>query len=404
MEYKYLLMVTENNNNKYYEMIPNGNSFTVKYGRVGASAQVASYPESQFDKKYKEKIRKGYVDQTELRKDLINIEKPKEKKIYKDIDNDSVKQLIEFLQRCARQKIADNYTISSEKVTQAMVDEGQNILNDIANIKDWKAFNALLLKLFNVLPRKMMNVNDYLATSEKDFTSIYTREQDLLNVMRGQVVQHKVDNEVGKDEKEKVEKTILEALGLKIEPVGKTDEKIIRRELGDLKDKYYMAWKVTNKNTDNKFKEHISGSDFQNTKLLWHGSRNENWMSIISNGLILNPNAVITGKLYGRGIYFAPKSNKSFGYTSYNNSYWARGNSDIAIMGLYEVHYGNPYIVGDFNSRYYDFNYTKLREEGNYDCLHAKAGVSLGHSSLRNDEIVVYREDQLNIKYLVELK
>ena len=52
MEYKYLLMVTENNNNKYYEMIPNGNSFTVKYGRVGASAQVASYPESQFDKKY----------------------------------------------------------------------------------------------------------------------------------------------------------------------------------------------------------------------------------------------------------------------------------------------------------------------------------------------------------------
>ena len=400
MEYKYLLMVTENNNNKYYEMIPNGNSFTVKYGRVGASAQVASYPESQFDKKYKEKIRKGYVDQTELRKDLINIEKPKEKKIYKDIDDDSVKQLIEFLQKCARQKIADNYTISSEKVTQAMVDEGQNILNDIASIKDWKAFNALLLKLFNVLPRKMMNVNDYLATSEKDFTSIYTREQDLLNVMRGQVVQHKVDNAIEKDENEKVEKTILEALGLTIEPVGKTDEKIIRRELGDLKDKYYMAWKVTNKETDNKFQEHISESDFQNTKLLWHGSRNENWMSIISNGLILNPNAVITGKMFGYGIYFGLQSRKSFNYTSYKNSYWARGNDDIAFMGLYDVHYGNPYIVSNFDSKYYDFDYNKLKQEGNFDCLHADSRKGM----LRNDEIIVYREDQVNIKYLVELR
>jgi hypothetical protein len=73
-------------------------------------------------------------------------------------------------------------------------------------------------------------------------------------------------------------------------------------------------------------------------------------------------------------------------------------------MGLYEVHYGNPYIVGDFNSRYYDFNYNKLRNEGDYDSLHAKAGVSLGYSSLKNDEIIVYREDQIDIKYLVELK
>ena len=73
--------------------------------------------------------------------------------------------------------------------------------------------------------------------------------------------------------------------------------------------------------------ESIKTSIHKNKKLLWHGSRNENWMSIISNGLILNPNAVITGKMFGQGIYFAPKSRKSFGYTSYDGSYWARGNS-----------------------------------------------------------------------------
>ena len=281
-----------------------------------------------------------------------------------------------------------------------MVDEAQLVLNEIANTNNYKTFNSLLLNLFNVLPRKMANVNDYLAKSDKDFTDIYTREQDLLNVMKGQVVQHKIDNENESKDTEQLNKTILEALGLELKPVTKTDEKIIMKELGELKDKYYMAWRVINKVTNERFKKHIAESDFQNTKLLWHGSRNENWMSIISNGLILNPNAVITGKMFGYGIYFGLQSRKSFNYTSYNNSYWAHGNSDTAFMGLYSVHYGNPYIVSNFDSKYYNFNYDKLRKEGNFDCLHADSRKGM----LRNDEIIVYREDQLDIKYIVELK
>ena len=70
----YLLMVTRNNNNKYYKMIPHGDIFEVEYGRVGATCQHASYSMSQWDKKYKEKIKKGYVDQTHLVQDLIQKE------------------------------------------------------------------------------------------------------------------------------------------------------------------------------------------------------------------------------------------------------------------------------------------------------------------------------------------
>ena len=33
------------------------------------------------------------------------------------------------------------------------------------------------------------------------------------------------------------------------------------------------------------------------------------------------------------------------------------------------------------------------------NCLHAHAG----HGMLRNDEIVVYKEEQLTIKYLIEI-
>ena len=70
MEYseRYLLMVTTNNNNKYYRMIPSagGDSFTVEYGRVGASCQRRTYPMHSWENKYNEKVRKGYVDQTHL--------------------------------------------------------------------------------------------------------------------------------------------------------------------------------------------------------------------------------------------------------------------------------------------------------------------------------------------------
>lgn len=54
----YLVMVTTNNNNKYYRMIPHGDTFEAEYGRVGASCQHASYSMSQWNKKYNEKIKK----------------------------------------------------------------------------------------------------------------------------------------------------------------------------------------------------------------------------------------------------------------------------------------------------------------------------------------------------------
>lgn len=70
------------------------------------------------------------------------------------------------------------------------------------------------------------------------------------------------------------------------------------------------------------------------------------------------------------------------------------------------VAYGTPFDVYDFNSKYYNMNYENLQKfkEG-ANCLHAHAGASLGgYSSLKNDEIVVYKEEQCTIRYLVELK
>ena len=61
-ELKYLVMVTAENNNKFYKMIPHGNTFTAEYGRLGNSSfQTKEYPISKFESSYRSKIAKGYV-------------------------------------------------------------------------------------------------------------------------------------------------------------------------------------------------------------------------------------------------------------------------------------------------------------------------------------------------------
>lgn len=400
---RYLVMVTASaNNNKYYKQIPHGDSWTAEYGRVGSSPQRREYSMNQWDKKYREKINKGYVDQSELVEDLIIVQKSKyESSKYKDIENVAIAEIVERLQQMARKAVSDNYNISSNKVTQAMIDEAQNVLSKLVYINDVKEFNDTLLKLFTVIPRKMSNVSSYLAKSQNDYAKIIQTEQDLLDVMKGQVVQKQIENKVVSDDTVKEPVTILEAMGLEFGECEDADITKIKSALGRCSDKFYQAWKVKNIRTSKRFEEFISKESISNTKLLWHGSRNENWWSIINSGLVLKPtNAVITGKMFGYGIYYAPKAQKSLGYTSLNGSYWAGGNSNSAFMALMEVAYGKPYDVYSFDSKYYNFNYEILQQACPHaNCLHAHAGTML-----RNDEIIVYKEDQCTIRYLVELR
>ena len=223
--------------------------------------------------------------------------------------------------------------------------------------------------------------------------------------MKGQVVQKQKDDEAVELSETKP-MTILEALGLEFEECDDLDIIKIKSALGSCEDKFYRAWRVKNLKTQERFDKFCEEESISNKKLLWHGSRNENWWSIINTGLVLRPtNAVITGKLYGLGCYFAPKAQKSLGYTSLSGSYWARGNSNSAFMALMEVAYGTPYDVYDFNSKYHSMTYELLQTfQKGANCLHAHAGASMGYSALKNDEIVVYKEDQMTIKYLVELR
>ena len=319
---------------------------------------------------------------------------------YREIENEAVRLIVEKLQSLARDTIRKNYTVKASAVTQDMVDAAQKIIDELANNSSTTdEFNANLLRLFTVIPRKMGDVRDYLANKPDDFAKIITKEQDLLDVMRGQIyVKPEIEPTVMTEKKQQ---TILEELGLVMEETTRDDVALIKTLMNDSADKFRKAWRVTNLKTQERFDKFVKENGIKDTRLLFHGSRSENFWSIMKTGLVLRPtNAVITGKMFGYGVYYAPKCAKSIGYTSLSGSYWAHGGNNTAYMAIFDVAYGTPYDVYNFDSKYYNLDYNKLQQfKSGANCLHAHADRGM----LRNDEIVVYKEEQMTIKYLIEI-
>ena len=394
----YLIMVTAENNNKYYNCFPEGDNFRVEYGRVNSTKTTTSYPMSKWESQISSKIKKGYKDVTDLKTALVEEIKTDGTK-YKDIENESVRRIIEKLRSLARDTVKKNYSVSSASVTEEMVYEAQVVINNLISIKSVNKFNDELLKLFEIIPRKMDNVRSYLIKSTDEIDKVISREQDLLDIMRGQIVTKSTATENKAKEIDNSGITILDEMGI-------TMRECTPEEINEIKDcmkessyHFSKAWRVDNISTRKKYEEFIKAYNIKNTKLLFHGSRTENWFSILKTGLKIRPtNAITTGAMFGFGSYFSPKCQKSIGYTSLGGSYWANGNDKTAYMALFDTAYGKPYNVYNFDSKYYSMSFDKLPVGCN--CLHAHAGNGM----LRNDEIVYYKTEQTTIKYLIEIK
>ena len=407
-------------NNKFYDMIELNGELHCFYGRIpadnfpfcdikyynetsGISEKV--YPMYQWDSIYRQKLGKGYKDTTEFRKTLVqDVKQNSDDDLYAPIPNKNIAEIVNRLQILAKEVVKANYNISTEFVTKEMVDEAQRYLNiamSCLNNNDVNGFDDAIEYVFSIIPRKMDRVDNYLAIYPKNMQSVLKREQDLLDVMRGQIITPVKGQKVKTVKGDK--KTILELNGISFEEATAEDIELVKNKLGSNASRLKNVWKVANEKQTNAYISYCESEGIRkrDCKLLWHGTRSENVWNILKTGLVLRPtNAVITGKMFGFGLYFAPSSQKSLGYTSLSGSYWARGSQNTGFMILHAVAYGKPYVVDSFNSKYYDFNYAALRRAcPGAHCLHADSSKGM----LRNDEIVVYKEEQVMPLYLVEI-
>lgn len=400
-------MVTGQNNNKFYNMRDDGSTIHIEYGRVDATCTNVSKPSRDWDKIYKSKVKKGYKDVTHL---AVEEDTPvTQTTTMADISDAVIDKLFKKLQAYANHTIQENYKVSSNKVTQAMVDEAQALVDDIANLIgkrkkiDVDAYNDLLLELFHVIPRKMGNVRSWLVdtslTGDKlrqRCEKILGKEQSTLDVMAGQVIVNTKTDEVDEVTTD-VKRDILDVLGLEVTPTKPSDDKKIKELMGAESHTFRRAYKVINKKTEKAFNDHMDNHNGdKTTKLFWHGSRNENWLNILTTGLLIRPSgAVYSGSMFGDGIYFADKAKKSMGYTSLRGSYWARGGDSTAFLALFSVHTGKQHVLENSDS---SLSFSKLQNKGGYDSTFARAG-----RSLMNNEYIVYRPQQCTVSYLVEI-
>ena len=123
-------------------------------------------------------------------------------------------------------------------------------------------------------------------------------------------------------------------------------------------------------------------------KEVFHGTSQANCLSILKSGLKVSPpsTAAIAGKMFGNGIYGAINSTKSLGYT-FNR--WGQGGvGDAGWLFVCDFAMGRIYTTQGSCS-----------QPSGHDSVWAKAGYSLS-----NDELIVYRNSQATIKYLLECK
>lgn len=428
----YLICVTSDNHNKTYSLIPiDDNSFKAEWGRVGGYLNSKIYPMSKWNIQISSKIKKGYVDVTDSKLDIIEDSKVDDdtsnsKKVDKFslIKNESVRSILKRLYDFANKTVQSSYKVTSNQVTQAMLDKAQEQIDFIAsNYTTWsiEEFNKQLIALFTIIPRKMARVNDYLASTKADketLDKMIQREQDTLDSMAGMVYIPKSkrindsSNSDSNTENVKIpDEDMLSEMGIEMEDATEEDIVKIKKAMGDSSDKFYKAWRVKNIEAENEFQKFMKDNNIKRHKLLCHGSRNTNWFNILKTSLKIRPsNAVYTGSLLGDAIYMSNSEKyhggvtKSIGYTSLNG-YWTRDRQNCGFIAFFEVALGESYDIYSFDSKYHTYNLKKLqRDKPGAWSLHLHGAGYRNGSTVINDEITVYDSRQVSIRYLVEIR
>lgn len=385
-KYAKLIMVTTENNNKFYEMTyEGGSSFNVKYGRVESTIQTASYSLSQWNSKYNEKIRKGYKDVTHT----VAVEVKQVEDVKYTNSGSPEEEFLFLMKKYTDGLVSKTYTVKAQSVTQKQVDNAQGYLDQLVKLPKTKTteINNLLLQLYMEIPRRMGNVRDYLLPNI-NLEKVLQQEQDNLDAIASQVSMISTDK---KKKTKKNESDLLSTLGIKMKKInGHPDIQYLVDQLS--KNKIKAIFEIQKHEHDKLFEDWMKKQKNTQKRHLLHGTKCTSVIPIIEQGLKIRPsgNYQFSGKVYGEGNYFSETCSKSLNYTGYDPD---------QVLLVYEVHTGNPFVYdGWYRGNSFTLNYKNLQERG-FDSTFVKAG-----GGLLNTEIIAYKEEQARIKYIIHLK
>lgn len=377
-----LVFVSVDNHNKFYQMTHDGKSdvVNVEYGRIDLTCQKTTFHISLWESKYREKIKKGYIDLTEL----VSVTTTQE---LKQIGNSKVAALIELLKRYRDNLVRNTYSVKATSITPQQIQKAQEILSDIAVSSSLSEaeVNKKLIALYTTIPRNMQKVQNHLLPSI-DLSRILQQEQDNIDAVKSSVSVNTATTEL------KTDVTLLDVLGITVEECTDTTELdyLLKQNFGRRVEAIYCLNKASENETFDKWMKNQKNKE---TRIFSHGTRSSSIISILGQGLKIRPtgNFQFSGKAFGEAVYVASFLEKSINYCGYD--------PDKFVL-IYEVHYGNAYKHKGRNyGTDFPYTYPELSKRG-YDCVHAIGGVN----GLIHDEIMLYDERQVRVKYLIHLK
>ena len=404
------------NNNKYWNAkLYDDDQVHAEWGRVGCSNPDSGvWPGGQayLDKKIREKEKKGYTEQktigavtaaasggttvknsdlhTIARAQLLKSSSPVLDRLIKRFVDANVHKITSSTQ-ITYNSTTGLFSTPLGIVTPAGLTEARDLLADLAPFVRKAKFgteaDAILCKYLRIIPQNLGMRRFTTQTVIPDDNAIQ-KQNDLIDSLESS----------------------YQAMTTAPTPTGGTAkpvEQVFRVDLDVLSDAaerqrlnaYFENSKKRMHGYDNVrvrefFKVTIHDMDkaFERSTLpvkeVFHGTSQANCLSILKSGLKCSPpsTAAIAGKMFGNGIYGAINSTKSLGY-SLNR--WGQGGVGDA---------GWLFICDFAMGKIFSTQHSCGKPSG-YDSVWAKAG-----SSLSNDELIVYRNSQVTIKYLLECK
>lgn len=404
----------ENKNKVWIGILYDNNDVETQWGRVGNSLQSKRFNgvgRHYLLKKKDEKIKKGYTElhvvetvanstktvansslHTVAKRDII-VSSPELTKLIDRL----VKSNIHTIVSSTSIQYNDTTGLFSTPlgvVTQHAIDEARDLLAEIKlNYADETKLKKLTSSYLRFIPHAIgMKFNVHAIFPNAD--EAIQKELNILDSLQASfdASQTPVIKPDAKPESpDAVFKVSLDAV-----PVGSPEYKMCaeffaktnKAQHGYQNLRIGGAYKVDINHMSSNFDDQKVGNHTQ----VWHGSSEANLLSILKHGLKTAPpsTAYIAGKMFGNGIYGSETASKSLGYTM---GRWGGSTSSSGWLFICDFAMGKQYHP----------KHSMQKIPAGFDSCWALPGNGPNGCGLANDELIVYRDRQVNIKYLLEI-
>lgn len=395
------------NNNKFYEIICDGDTVTKRWGRVGSSGQCQSLNGgiSLYRKTIRSKGSRGYVIVEDGATNTVaeTAVSAAAHEQLSAVNDDELSRLIDYLVSSNKHQIAD---FSGGRITVNGAGKVESALGPVMPSSVARA-RALIARMAVEPSRRLPLVEEYLTLIpqrvprgwQESFgaSAEHRRKQlDFLDQLDAAHQQSVPDSgQAG------------QLFDMRLRPLADAHEeqRVLRLfEAGRHSShrssslRVRRIWKIEHGEARTAEWEGLA-SKAGNVRELWHGTRVHNVLSILHQGLVVpasdgSDSIQITGRMFGDGVYLSDQSTKSLNYSA---GLWAGAHQPHCCMFLTRTVLGHeyrPYQNGGWRGA------ASVREAhaGGFDSITVKGGTC----GVRNNETVVWRPEQVLLSHLVE--